>query len=95
MDTISGAVYGPAPLPPPPEIAILTYARDHHSTSHRQGMDVAYILVDEYEAQTNGKQSTEIVKTFTCVVGGLSELWNWCCIDYRLMCPQMWFISTY
>ena len=93
MDTTSGAVYGPAP--PPPEIAVPTYAKDHHSTSHRQGMEAPYILVDQYEAQTHRKQNTQIVNTLTCVVGGPSELWNWCCTDYRLMCCQMWFISTY
>ena len=63
--------------PPPPEIAVPTYAKDHHNTNHRQGMEAAYILVDEYEAQTHGKQSMEIVKTIKCAVGGPSELWNW------------------
>ena len=91
MDTISGALYAP----PPPEIAVPTYAKDHHSTSHRQGVEAAYILVDEYEAQTNRNQSTEIVNTFTCIVGGPSELWNRCCPNCRPMCPRMWFISTY
>ena len=41
--------------PPHPEIAVPTYAKDHHSTSHRKGMEAPYIVVDEYEAQTHKK----------------------------------------
>ena len=49
-------------------------AKDHHNTSHIQGMEAPYIGVGEYEAQTHGKQSTLIVKAFTCDVRGPSKL---------------------
>ena len=81
--------------PPPPGIAVTTYAKDHHSTSHRQGMEAPYILVDEHEAHTHGEQRTQIVNSFTCVVGGALELWNWCCTDFRPIGPHMWFIINY
>ena len=63
--------------PPPPDIVVPTYAKDHHNTSHRQGMEAAHILVDEYEAQTYAKQSTEMVKTSACAIGGPSEVYDW------------------
>ena len=60
MDTISGAVYGPPP--PALEIAFPTYAKDHHSTSHRQGMEAANIVVDKYEAQTHENKLRKLYK---------------------------------
>ena len=74
IDTMIVAVYAPTP---PPGIPVPTKATDHQSTNHRQGMETAYTIVDEYKAQTHTNQSTEIVKTFTCAVGRPSEVWNW------------------
>ena len=52
------------------------------TTSHKQSMEAPYILDTKYQAQTHGKESTQILNTFTCAVGGPSELWTWCCTDY-------------
>ena len=76
--------------PPPPQSLHIPRAG-----THRQSMVAPYILVTQHKAHTQRKQSTQIVNTFKCVVGGPQDFWNRCHTNYRLMCPHMWFISTY